>query len=787
MIPLYLILSICHPYPRLILISSFLSVALAFICLFVCCSQAIKNLLRNAPAIQAEALRNQQQAASAREEATRRKKEVDEVARKQRDTEAEAARRQQQQREADEAARIKKEAEDRARKQKEAEEAVRRAKAAEEDLVQAATSNFTGLTSDQVGDLVKGLGDDYVDLKPIFVRKGLSGAVVAHSMDENDLSDILKEVGVTSKLQQRVIEMKFKTFYQPLLTTTVGTVAITSSGSTPANNVGGGGGISSPVVPSTTQPPVLTPVAPSSSTVPPSDKRHIMMSYCWANDANPANVKSLADYLRSKYGYDVWQDTDGSTICGKMSGGTDDKMAEAVEKSAFVVICVSKAYPTRPNCEQEAKFARALEKDKKLTTIYVMMQSDFTTVSQPESVEGWLRLYLGDKLWYPLWDQGQVESTGDAIAGLIGDHAKVLPVLSIPWSSLQFTSAADDLIGQGAFGRVYKATWLPNAPKLIGSQPVAVKVMTMTGASSMGRDYATERGRALEEAERIVLMGKRGTQVLRDLTIQVYGCADGILPPDVTAMFRLRDGEEAIGIVMRLEPGGNLEMMVHSGKKQTGLKVDYSGILADTTSKLRIVEQIVRGLTELHAAGLIHGDIKPANFLCDGKLPPGIVIADFGLAALRDTMQATLDQSSLHGTAHMKGTPVYCAPECLMPDAVTGEMARSTRSTDMYAFGILVHELLSGCRPFEHVKNALQLGMMVFINGVRPPLDQLPDDTPPTIVEMIKQCWDNDRTVRPSAAQCLAIVESVLSLAQASMAAGTGLKGARLLSLGYKD
>ena len=686
------------------------------------------------------------------------------------------------------------------KEQQEAEEAARVKKEAVEALLLAATTNFPALTSDQVGDLIASFGDQYLHYRDNIVKKGVTGALIAHSMTNGTLHDMLKEVGVTSILQLNALEMKFKTFYQPSIVSALGTVAITSSGSASINSVGGGsattaaggggggGNVVSPAAAMVSSPaklPVVTPIAPSNSNAPPSDKRHIMMSYCWANDANPDHVKMLADYLRSKYGYDVWQDTDGSTICGKMSGGTDDKMAEAVEKSAFVIICVSKAYPNRPNCEQEAKFARALEKDKKLTIIYVMMQSDFTTVSQPERVEGWLRLYLGDNLWYSLWDKSQVESTGDAIAGVIGDHAKVQttsPVLSIPWISLQFNSAADDLIGQGAFGRVYKAIWLPNAPKLVGSQPVAVKVMTMSGAATMGRDYATERGRALEEAERIVLMGIRGTQVLRDLTIQVYGCADGILPPDVTAMFRLRDGEEAIGIVMRLEEGGSLEMMVHSGKKQTGLKIDYSGILADTTSKLRIVEQIVRGLTELHAAGVIHGDIKPANFFCDGKLPPGIVIADFGLAALRDTMQATLDQSSLHGTAHMKGTPVYNAPECLMPDAVTGEMARSTRSTDMYAFGILVHELLSGRRPFEHVKNALQLGMMVFGSGARPPLDQLPDDTPPAIVEMINQCWDNDRTVRPSAAQCLAIVESVLSLAQASMAAGTGLKGARLLS-----
>ena len=219
---------------------------------------------------------------------------------------------------------------------------------------------------------------------------------------------------------------------------------------------------------------------------PPTDKRHIMMSYCWAKDANPEHVKTLADYLRGKYGYDVWQDIDGSTICGKMSGGTDDKMAEAVEKSAFVIICVSKAYPGRPNCEQEAKFAKQKEKAKKLTIIYVMMQSDFTTVSQPESVDGWLRLYLGYNLWYPLWDEGQVESTGDAIAEVIGDHAKVQPVLSIPWSSLQFNSAANNLIGRGSFGATFKATWLPNALKLIGSQPVAVKVRTKEGAIFTG-------------------------------------------------------------------------------------------------------------------------------------------------------------------------------------------------------------------------------------------------------------------------------------------------------------
>ena len=181
------------------------------------------------PAVQSEA-RHKKQAAA--EEAARRKKEADEVARKQREAEAEAVRLQQQQREAEEAARVKKEAEDRARKQK----AQQKREAEKPALMLAAASNFAGLTAEEIADLVAGLGDQYVDFIESIVQMGLSGVVVAQSLNDNDLPDVLKEVGVTSKLQQRVIETKFKTFYQPLLTSTLGTVAITSTGSAPANS-----------------------------------------------------------------------------------------------------------------------------------------------------------------------------------------------------------------------------------------------------------------------------------------------------------------------------------------------------------------------------------------------------------------------------------------------------------------------------------------------------------------------------------------------------------------------
>ena len=504
-----------------------------------------------------------------------------------------------------------------------------------------------------------------------------------------------------------------------------------------------------------------------------------MMSYCWSTEAKPEHVKALASYLRETHGYDVWRDEDGSSICGKMAGATDAKMAEAVGMSHTVVVCVSRPYPTRPNCQQEAEYARSLEKDKKLDMVYVMMQQDYTTVSAPDSVEGWLRMYMGSKLWYPLWDAGQVQSTGDALAQLIGDKGKLVAaavVPAVPWTQLQFD--ARDAIGKGAFGQVFKATWLPHHPKTTGSRPVAVKVLTASAAGTLGRDYAAERGRALQEAERIVQIGRRGSPVLRDLILHVYGFADGLLPPDVTAKFGLRDGEQAIGIVMRLEEGGSLEMLLYSAARPAALAVDYSSLLSDTFSKLRVLAQIARGLAELHAAGVVHGDLKPANILVDGKLPPSIIIADFGLSDLRQTVDETLDRSSLHGTNSLRGTPLYCAPETLVPDLDTGEMARASRTTDMYSFGIIAHEVLSVARPFEHVANPVQLGMLV-CSGKRPPIDRLPADTPEGVKQMIQRCWDGDRAQRPTAAACLAVVEGAVG---AMTAGGSGLRVARMLS-----
>lgn len=60
----------------------------------------------------------------------------------------------------------------------------------------------------------------------------------------------------------------------------------------------------------------------------------------------------------------------------------------------------------------------------KVQIIYVMMQEEYTTVSEPESVDGYLAIMIGDKLWCPLFTEDKLANVVEFISGKVGDRAK---------------------------------------------------------------------------------------------------------------------------------------------------------------------------------------------------------------------------------------------------------------------------------------------------------------------------------------------------------------------------
>ncbi len=115
--------------------------------------------------------------------------------------------------------------------------------------------------------------------------------------------------------------------------------------------------------------------------------------------------------------------------------------------------------------------------------------------------------------------------------------------------------------------------------------------------------------------------------------------------------------------------------------------------LLSNEKKQKVIKQVAHLIANLHKAGWLHNDIKPSNILLDGFLPnsadsssikPNLLLTDFALAE-------NVDKPS---TANPAGTPAYLAPERWQGQGTTVK-------SDIYAFGIMLYEVLTGERPFK--------------------------------------------------------------------------------------
>ena len=142
---------------------------------------------------------------------------------------------------------------------------------------------------------------------------------------------------------------------------------------------------------------------------------------------------------------------------------------------------------------------------------------------------------------------------------------------------------------------------------------------------------------------------------------------------------------------------------------------------------LRILRDIAAGLGAAHAAGVVHRDLKPANILLAAGDHHAIV-ADFGIAAEVNRLGvATMD---------VAGTRGYMSPEQAAGRPVDAR-------TDVYAFGVLAHRMLTGEVPATAPTR-------VGATDVGGPVAGMPADTPPGLVVLIDQCLSGEPGVRPA-------------------------------------
>jgi serine/threonine protein kinase len=155
---------------------------------------------------------------------------------------------------------------------------------------------------------------------------------------------------------------------------------------------------------------------------------------------------------------------------------------------------------------------------------------------------------------------------------------------------------------------------------------------------------------------------------------------------------------------------------------------------------LAIARQIADALETAHEQGIVHRDLKPANIKI--RLDGTVKVLDFGIAKILDSRADARSDSlrNVGGTAEglLIGTAPYMSPEQARGGTVT-------RRSDIWAFGAILFEMLTGQRAFAGQTTS---DVLAAILERMPDWRALPPATPPSIARLIRRCLEHEPKAR---------------------------------------
>jgi len=198
--------------------------------------------------------------------------------------------------------------------------------------------------------------------------------------------------------------------------------------------------------------------------------------------------------------------------------------------------------------------------------------------------------------------------------------------------------------------------------------------------------------------------------------------------PHIIRIFETFESDTALHIVMDYAEGGDLAAVIADTKSQ--------GVMLSESWVCTAAVQVGSALEFMHARGVIHCDLKPANtmllkpFETQKLESPHILLADFGLSEI-------FEEQQVGRPVEVKGTPMYLAPE-----AFDGHL---TQKSDMWAFGVMLYEIMVGTHPFQADGNIFVLWTRIVRN--QPCFERIPLQARSAIESLLEK----DPAARPTA------------------------------------
>jgi serine/threonine protein kinase len=300
----------------------------------------------------------------------------------------------------------------------------------------------------------------------------------------------------------------------------------------------------------------------------------------------------------------------------------------------------------------------------------------------------------------------------------------------------------------GSFLEVPALAEPASGAKLIGRQLGPYRILSPLGAGGMGEVYRAHDSKLGRDVALKTLAPEFARDPDRLARFRREARALATLNhPNIAAIYGLEESTEADCLVLELVEGETLaEGIRRNGALPLAQTLDYA-------------RQIAEALEAAHGRGIIHRDLKPANV----KVTPEgrVKVLDFGLAkavwGIEEGQAPTqLATATFSGTlaGHIVGTPGYMSPEQACGREVD-------KRTDIWAYGCLLYEMLSGKQAFKGETLAETTAAVL---QKEPAWDALPAKTPAKIRELLRRSLQKDASHRPQdIAEVRRVIDEVIS------------------------
>ncbi|KAF9228878.1 kinase-like protein [Gyrodon lividus] len=185
--------------------------------------------------------------------------------------------------------------------------------------------------------------------------------------------------------------------------------------------------------------------------------------------------------------------------------------------------------------------------------------------------------------------------------------------------------------------------------------------------------------------------------------------------------------------------------------------LEHNGEQLSLHDRLELLRDAAAGLGYLHSCSVVHGDLTGSNILvaASGRAQ----LSDFGLSSIVVEFQGTSYLSS-----SVNGTTRWAAPEIFTMQDDESSVWVPTEQSDIYSFGSIILQVLSGEVPYADLKRDVQV-LLALSQGVKPSRPQTPwlNDR---FWDFIQRCWltEEHGAKRPSAEEALSFIQGEISL-----------------------